>query len=230
MRLRNVFHAFALGILLQTAAAAQPLINGAGETNEGGRSLWGLDLEALGEYVGGAPPVMPPAPLNVSEESLTDVESYMDVYRILREENSCSRFFGGPAFSLQAFNDFARRLRKKPVGDGGVAIRMSGAYTIYRNNMTGATFRIFDDIAINSNGPFFIRIAPSQKVRMHVGRFPIPSKAARALTLLHELGHLLRGADGQWLLPNDGGDKLLSVRNTREVEGRCLDQLMALKD
>jgi hypothetical protein len=45
--------------------------------------------------------------------------------------------------------------------------------------------------------------------------------------LLHELGHLIRGPAG-WLLPNDGGDAALSDRNTRTVESRCSEQLLAL--
>ncbi|MCA1634348.1 MAG: hypothetical protein LC802_11815 [Acidobacteria bacterium] len=239
MRLRPVFHAFALGVLMQSAAAAQaPLADVAGLIEGGRSSMWGLDLVAVGEYVAGAPPlplplplrVRVPAPIDLAAEKLADEESYMDVYHILKEENSCSRFFGGSAGALEAFNDFARQLRKKALGDGALAIRMKGRYTIYRNNLTGASFRLFEEAAINSNGPFFIRIPFAQAARVHIGRFLIPSRGARALTLLHELGHLVRGADGEWLLPNDGGDRRLSERNTREVEGRCLEQLMTLGD
>jgi len=221
---------------MQSVAAAQAPLADAGDFIEGGRSVWGLDLMAVGEDVAGAPPlplplrVRLPAPINLAAEKLADEKSYMDVYHILKEENSCSRFFGGSAGALGAFNDFARQLRKKAIGDGTLAIRMSGVYTIYRNNQTGATFRLFKEAAINSNGPFFIQLQFSQTTRMHVGRFPIPSRGARALTLLHELGHLVRGADGNWLLPNDGGDRQLSERNTRVVEGRCLEQLLALRD
>ena len=238
MRLRTVFHAFALGVFMQSVAAAQAPLADAGDFMEGGRSVWGLDLVAVGENMAGALPlplplrvrVRVPAPIDIAEEKLADEESYMDVYHILKEENSCSRFFGGSAGALDAFNDFARQLRKKAVGDGSLAIRMSGRYTIYRNNLTGASFRLFEEASINSTGPFFIRMKFSQAARMQVGRFPIPSRGARALTLLHELGHLVRGVDGNWLLPNDGGDRPLSERNTRVVEGRCLEQLLTLRD
>lgn len=236
MRLRTVFHAFALGVFMQSVAAAQAPLADAGDFIEGGRGMWGLDLVAVGEDVAGALPlplplrVRLPAPIDLAAEKLADEESYMDVYHILKEENSCSRFFGGSAGALDAFNDFARQLRKKAVGDGTLAIRMTGGYTIYRNNLTGASFRLFEEASINSNGPFFTRMQISQATRMHVGRFPIPGRGARALTLLHELGHLVRGANGGWLLPNDGGDRRLSERNTRVVEGRCLEQLLALRD
>lgn len=232
MRLRNVFHAFALGVLIQTAATAQATLTDGGGLNRVGRNLWGVNLVATVDNVSPTPaPVFaPPAPLDLAAVELADEESYMDVYGILKEENSCSRFFGGPAQALEAFNDFARRLRKKPVGDSGVAIKMSGAYTIYRNNRTGASFRLFDEASINSNGPFVIRVKLLHALQMRVGSFPVPSKGARALTLLHELGHLVRGTDGRWLLPNDGGDRRLSQRNTAEVEARCFEQLMALRD
>jgi len=236
MRLRNVFHAFALWVLVQSGvpATAHALVTASGGLREEGRAVWGLDLVATGEYVTWTPPappapLAPAAPLDIERLELADEESYMDVYRILKEENSCSRFFGGPVRSVHTFNNFARQLRKKSLGQGGVAIRMTGGFVIYYDNRTGASFRLFEESVINTAGPFFLNAVPStQRVRMQVGRFPVPSKGARALTLLHELGHLVRGADGGWLLPNDGGDQRLSERNTRAVEGRCLEQLLAL--
>jgi hypothetical protein len=65
--------------------------------------------------------------------------------------------------------------------------------------------------------------------RFQVGRFPAASRPARALMLLHELGHLIRGSEG-WLLQPDGGDAVLSDRNTRTVESRCKEQLLALRE
>jgi hypothetical protein len=237
MRLRNVFHAFALWALVQgaPAAAAHPPVNPSGVMDGDGRVVWGLDLVATVDYVTWTPPapapLAPAEPLDTESVELADEESYMDVYRILKEENSCSRFFGGPVRSVHAFNNFARQLRKKSLGPGGVAIRMSGAFVIYYDNRTGARFRLFEESYINTAGPFFLNVVPSgYRARMQVGRFPVPSKGARALTLLHELGHLVRGEGGGWLLPNDGGDRALSERNTREVEGRCLEQLLALGD
>lgn len=240
MRLRNVFHAFALWLLVQSAAAAHPPhLDGARGLGEGGRVVWGLDLVGSGDYVTWSPqptapppvaPLVPAAPLDLETSELADVGSYMDVYRILREENSCSRFFGGPVRSVHAFNNFARKLRLKYLDQRGVAIRMSGGFVIYHDHRTGARFRLFEESVINTTGPFFTSAPGPRLSRMLVGRFPVPGKAARALTLLHELGHLVRSPEGGWLLPNDGGDQRLSERNTREVEGRCLEQLMALRD
>jgi hypothetical protein len=234
MRLRNVFHAFALWVLVQSAAAvtALPLAGGSGGVSEDGEVVWGLELVATGEHVAWAPPpvapLLPAAPLDTESLELADEDSYMDVYRILKEENSCSRFFGGPVRSVHAFNYFARQLRKKSLGRGGIAIRMGGGFVIYHDHRTGARFRLFEESVINTAGPFFAGPEVRQ-ARMQVGSFPAPSRGARALTLLHELGHLVRG-EGGWLLPNDGGDQRLSEHNTREVEGRCLEQLLAIRD
>jgi hypothetical protein len=237
MRLRNVFHAFALWVLVQGAAvsAHPPLLDGAVGMREDGRAVWGLDLVGSGDYVTWSPPpvapLSPAEPLDAEALELADVGSYVDVYRILREENSCSRFFGGPVRSVHAFNNFARKLRLKYLDQRGVAIRMSGGFVIYHDQRTGARFRLFEESVINTRGPFFTSAAPGPlPSRMLVGRFPVPGKGARALTLLHELGHLVRSPEGGWLLPNDGGDQRLSERNTREVEERCLEQLMALRD
>ena len=238
MRLRNVFHAFALWALVQGAASAAhpPLLGVPVGVGEDGRVVWGLDLAPSGDYVTWSPPpvapLLPAAPLDAAQTlELADAGSYMDVYRILRDENPCSRFFGGPVRSVHAFNNFARKLRRKSLALGGVAIRMSGGFVVYHDLRTGARFRLFEEAVINTRGPFFVKAGPiSLPTRMMVGRFPVPGRAARALTLLHELGHLVRGEDGEWLLPNDGGDQRLSERNTREVEGRCLEQLMAIRD
>ena len=108
---------------------------------------------------------------------------------------------------------------------------MSGKYTMFHNATTGASYRLFDEATINSNGPFAMRVPPpSSTQRQMIGRFPAQSRQGRALTLLHELGHLLEGADGKWLLPNDGDSVSLSDRNTRIVEEHCVGQLLALKD
>jgi hypothetical protein len=182
--------------------------------------------EDVGDAAPAATPV--PTPLDPSVERLVDKVTYADVFRVLKDDNSCSRFFGGPARAVTAFNQFARRLRSGPLGAGDVAIRMRGDYTNYHDALTGASYRIFDEETVNSDGPFLNRAPTTSAQRTRVGRFQARTRQARALTLLHELGHLLEGADGRWLLPNDGGDPALSNRNTRTVESHCVGQLLAL--
>jgi hypothetical protein len=55
------------------------------------------------------------------------------------------------------------------------------------------------------------------------------TRPARALILLHELGHLIRGEDGKWLLPDDGNDDRQSRANTQRVQAVCRAQLATLK-
>lgn len=177
-----------------------------------------------------ARPIPVPTPLNLSALELADEETYMDVFRVLKEENSCSRFFGGPAKAVEVFNHFSRTLKRKRLRERDVAVRMSGNYTRYHNIRTGASYRIFDEATLNSGGPFAGRVPPPGGVQAMIGRFQLQTRQARALIFLHELGHLMEGSDGKWLLPNDGGDADLSDRNTRIVEGQCTAQLIALKD
>ena len=46
--------------------------------------------------------------------------------------------------------------------------------------------------------------------------------------LLHELGHLVKGAEGNWLLPDDGNDVEASSTNSRKIEDVCGDQIREL--
>ncbi|HYH86728.1 MAG TPA: hypothetical protein VEX60_14850 [Pyrinomonadaceae bacterium] len=178
-----------------------------------------------------ASPLPAPTPLDVAVEKIAYKESYEDVFRALKDDNSCSRFFGGPNRAVKVFNQFARQLRSKALGTGTIAVRMSGDYTNFHDAFTGASYRLFDEAAINSNGPFAARVPSTLSAqRQTIGRFPAQTRQARALTLLHELGHLIKGADGKWLLPNDGYDAALSDRNTRTVEKHCVGQLLALED
>jgi hypothetical protein len=169
-----------------------------------------------------------PTPLDHEAEGLALGDTYEDVFRALKDDNPCSRFFGGPGVAVTVFNSFARSLRRKTLGEGNVGLVMSGSYTWYQDMRSGASYRLFDEAAINSSGPFVV-LPPPSGARFLVGRFPAASRRAKALMLLHELGHLIRGPAG-WLLPNDGGDLALSLRNTRTVESRCIEQLLALRE
>jgi hypothetical protein len=228
MRLRHVFLAFAFLALSQAPAAGRPArydfkcCDVASLRDEG--------PEPAELYFPPPRPDPVPTPLDLSAQNLADEGSYADVYAILKEENSCSRFFGGPAQAVEAFNQFARQLKKKVLDQRGVAVRMSGSFTTYRNHLTGASYRLFDEAAVNSQGPFYNRGQVSGGSAMRVGRFPADTRQARALILLHELGHLVRRDGGGWALPNDGGDPVLSEQNTRKVEDHCVRQLLTLKD
>ena len=169
-----------------------------------------------------------PTPLDAGAEGLAAGQAYEDVFGMLKDDTPCSRFYGGPRVAVTVFNEFARRLRKRTLGVSNVGLVMSGDYTMYHDMKTGALYRLFEEAAINRSGPFFVTPPPTG-ARFQVGRFQAATRPAKALMLRHELGHLVRGADG-WVLPNDGGDAALSDRNTRTVESRCLGQLLALRE
>ncbi len=182
-----------------------------------------------GDEVLPALPLPVPTPFSTAAVKLADRESYEDAYHILSGENSCSRFFGGPAVAVEVLNSFALRLRRKNLGDGELAIRMSGDYENYRNLRTGGSYRLFKEASLNTSGPFSRRAEVRGPEREQVvGRFSARSRQGRALVLLHEMGHLIRGRNGVWLLPNDGYDAAQSERNTQAVEDRCVEQLVAL--
>lgn len=46
--------------------------------------------------------------------------------------------------------------------------------------------------------------------------------------LLHELGHLVKGPEGNWLLPDDGNDVEASSNNSKKIEDVCGDQIKEL--
>lgn len=165
-----------------------------------------------------------PVPTPLDAAGLVAGGAYRDVFRILSTPNRCSEFFGGPSKAAVAFNHFSRGLKSAPLDDPKIALRMSGNYVRYQDHPTGANYRLFEQATLNSDGPV------GGRARAQVGRYPGHSPQARALVLLHELGHLVQGPAGAWLLPNDGHDAALSARNTRLVEEHCAEQLEAIQE
>jgi len=68
-----------------------------------------------------------------------------------------------------------------------------------------------------------------RKFPSDVGNFAPGSRAARALILLHELGHLIQGDNGNWLIPDDGHNPPQSKANTLLVQQVCRRELDALR-
>lgn len=241
MRLQQAIFALAIVLALQLSAAAQQISGGFDETGEvpvqarpadTPKEIAAVEPSPEGERVSPSTtsfPVAVPTPLLSEFQNEKHANTYRDVYRILTEDNPCSRFFGGPVQAAEVFNRLAERLKPARMVNNMIAIKMGGAYTQIRNQQTGASYRLFEHALVNSEGPF--AEAPSINTAQHqsIGHFRLHTRAARALSLLHELGHLVQGADGHWLLPNDGNSSQLSSRNTSTVESHCLKQLTALK-
>ncbi|MCM3874304.1 MAG: hypothetical protein ND895_26745 [Pyrinomonadaceae bacterium] len=166
-----------------------------------------------------------PSPL-ISEDKLLG-SAYYDTVNILGSNNPCSDFFGGPA-SVEVFNELVSKIGKSALSVG-IGMRMSGSTTNIHNARTKMKYRIFDKVTINSRGPFYRRkAAPWEPTVPKVGTFEPNTKEVRVLMLLHELGHVMTGSDGQWLLPDDGKDEGLSRANSRKIEDVCVDQLHSL--
>jgi hypothetical protein len=166
------------------------------------------------------PAALPPR----KRDKLTQLEkAYLDAFTILSQDNLCSRVYGGPR-SIAALNELAKQLRPTYLGRE-MAIRMRGPTTTIRDGATGFTFRRFDKAEINLGGPFYRGNTLYDLHLPSIGGFPPNTREARVTVLLHELGHLVKGPDKQWVLPDDGHDPNLSRDNTYRVVVACGKQI-----
>lgn len=222
MKLRCRFSFRALSFVC-AAALSVPPIGGAAITAEAAVP------DAASPVVADAVPPFRSPTFEGREESAV-VAAYEDVRRILREDNSCSRFFGPPEMSVHVLSQFFANLRSAGINDRSVGIRMSGQYRNITSLAYQFSYRIFDDVVINKHGPFFRTLRPGRREISMVGSFPANSREVRALMLLHELGHLIKGANDRWLLSDDYGDAYVGERNTWLIESKCRRQLKRLRD
>jgi hypothetical protein len=154
-------------------------------------------------------------------------KAYLDSYSILSQENSCSQFFGGTK-SISALNDLIAQLRPSHL-DKQIGIRMAGEITIVRNAETGLRYRLFKKAEINLDGPFYLsNNLPNRRSIPNIGEFAPSTREARVAVLLHELGHLVRTENGDYVLPNDGTDFGLSSDNTYRIIAACGGQIREL--
>ena len=156
-------------------------------------------------------------------------QAYADVFKILSDQNACSGFYGGPRKATTVLNDFvplvkSHRLLRE------LSFQMTGQPRTIYNPVVKVSYRLFDRALVNSDGSFYQRRLDSlRRFPSDVGSFPPGTRAARALILLHELGHLMQGENGDWLIPDDGQDGARSHRNTLLVQHACRPQLDALR-
>jgi len=154
--------------------------------------------------------------------------AYYDTLSILSTTNRCSDFFGGPAAAVDVFNELIGKVEKDRFSEP-LAMRMSGPITTLVDNISKLRYRIFDKVSINTKGPFYRnKFSNWHPLKPRIGTFEPNTREVRVLIFLHELGHLLRGDDGNWLLPNDGGNEDLSKRNSEKIENVCGDQIKGL--
>lgn len=169
-----------------------------------------------------------PRHLDFARKDWNITQAYTDVFKILSDPNSCSRFFGGPR-ATTVLNIFVTLMTSKPLVNE-VSFEMTGRAQIIRDATTGASYRVFEKTMVNTNGSFYQRRDNSMgNFPSDVGSFAPGTRQARALILLHELGHLIQSDDGDWLIPNDGHNGAQSKANTLRVQSQCRPQLNALK-
>jgi hypothetical protein len=167
-----------------------------------------------------------PSPLLAQDKVLS--EAYRNALSILSSENSCSAFFGGATGAVVVFNRLMSQVRKDYFGHS-IGMRMSGAITSGYNLTTKTRYRMFDKMSLNANGPFYRqKVSPSEPTIPRLGSYPPNTKEVRVLILLHELGHLMKGDDGNWLLPDDGKAEAISHNNSQKIEDACGEQIKSL--
>ena len=156
-------------------------------------------------------------------------QAYHDVLRILNDQNSCSNFYGGPRAATTVLNGLMVRVRPLSLG-GDVSFEMEGNTRLLRDAASGRSYRMFERTIVNVEGSFYQRRdSMLRRFPSDVGRFSPGTRPARALILLHELGHLILGEDGDWLLPDDGHNGQQSKANTLRVQQACRKELDALQ-
>lgn len=167
-----------------------------------------------------------PSPLISKDRVLGS--AYFNTLRVLSSENSCSAFFGGSVTATDVFKQMIARVRKDHQA-AAIGMSMSGAIVTVRNELTKKDYRLFDRVSINTNGPFYRkRISQSDPALPRLGTFEPNTKEVRVLMFLHELGHVIKGEDGNYLLPNDGKDEALSHQNSQKINDVCGEQIKSL--
>lgn len=153
--------------------------------------------------------------------------AYKDALEVLDQNKECSDFLGGREMAQYVLGRLVGQLRDGPELEPVIGIKMRGDYTNITNVKTGGRYRLFDEAIVNSRGPFF-RADDGRRALPDCGSFAPNTRGVRAAMLLHELGHLIRRADGRWVLPNDGDNFALAARNTERIEKKCGRHIKAL--
>jgi hypothetical protein len=168
-------------------------------------------------------------PLDVAVHDAELGEAFTEALKILNDDTPCSRFFGGGSKAITVLRRLVARMKKARLREG-VGIMMYGGTTTYRDNAGGA-YRLFEHVAVNVEGPFYrsLRLFLSGRPVVYVGGWPPNTRVARVLMLLHELGHLIEGPGGGWLLPDDGDDWQKSEKNTEAVQKVCGEEVRSLR-
>lgn len=155
-------------------------------------------------------------------------QAYFDVFRMLSDRNKCSDFYRGPRLATTVLNDLVAHVEVRQMLRE-ISFQMAGRPSLVRDPVTGVRYRLFDKTTVNRSGSFYQRRPdPMHKFPSDVGSFGPGTRRARALILLHELGHLIQNDEGAWLIPDDGRNGPQSTANTLRVQQACHTQLERL--
>ena len=197
-------------------------------------SLWtssvlSLLLLQIAQYPVDAPAEEMPRPVTLVKTDWSLKQAYADVFKILSYENGCSSFYGGPRAATIVLNDFVVLVKAQSM-HRQVIFQMVGTPRLFRNSVTGASYRLFDKAVVNTDGSFYQRrVELMREYPSDIGDFAPGTRQARALILLHELGHLIQDENGDWLIPDDGHNGPQSKANTLRVQQACRVELEKLR-
>jgi hypothetical protein len=190
---------------------------------------WAQSEDAHSTYIVAPPPGSVPTPLPDRIADRTLMRTYDDTFKLLSQKNTCSDFYGGPVVAITVLNQFVTKLRKERMADD-VTFSMRGKGTYVLDSPSGASYRLFEDTLVNTDGGFYqMRSVYRQRHMQNLGPFAPATRPARALGFLHELGHLIRSLGGRWLIADDGQDREKSRLNTEIIEKACDTQLRSLR-
>ena len=170
-----------------------------------------------------------PTPINLYEADSLLKRAYHDVFEMLSKPNQCSEFYGGPDKAIFVLNKFVVRITKSQLPKD-VSFAMKGPIVSNDSQASDISYRLFEKTIINTSGSFYqTKAFETQPSMPPIGKFPAGTRPARALILLHELGHLIQGPNHDWLLRDDGMKLNLSRHNTEIVQQACRRELDLLK-
>jgi hypothetical protein len=156
-------------------------------------------------------------------------QAFKDAMSILSKDNSCRRFYGETKTTEELLRRLANQFQIRLLKDSRTAVEMSGNFIYFDETETHVGYRLFTIATINTGGPFLkSKVFSAEPYVPPVGSFRPNTRQARVLILLHELAHLVKGRDGNWLIPDDGNAALLSKQNTTVIESECKAQILSL--
>ena len=156
-------------------------------------------------------------------------QALQDATRILSNNNPCSRFFGDTKTTEEVLPRLTSQFEVRLLRDSRIGIKMSGTFTYFGQTEKHGAYRLFDTATINLLGPFLkAKVFSAEPSVPPVGGFRPNTREDRVLMLLHELAHLVKGQDGNWLVPDDGDDPALSKHNTELIESQCRAEILTL--